>query len=179
MTTQNGWATAKVDEMYIQKTVNWLAAAIHDTDPAALVTNGAWTFKGCSSGVPNMQNYYSDAALRQIGGKMNGTLDFYEVHYYTGNGAQFSPFTSPASHWGLDKKLVIGEFYALANDGVNGPDTYTYLYDAGYNGAWAWQYLNEDGASTSNMNGMSTKWPVMQVPMQNVAKAHADVTMCP
>jgi hypothetical protein len=180
MSSQYGWTTgSKIDEMYVQKTVNWFAAAIHDADPAALVTNGAWTFQACSTGIANMQNYYSDSALRAVGGKMNGTLDFYEVHYYTGNGQQYSPFRNAATHWGLDKKLVIGEFYTLANDGVAGPDTYTHLYDDGYNGAWAWQYLNEDGPSTSNMNGMSTKWPAMQIPMQNVSAAHADVTMCP
>ncbi|HEX2658273.1 MAG TPA: cellulase family glycosylhydrolase [Polyangia bacterium] len=179
MTTENGWATQKVAETYIQKTVNWFAAAIHDTDPKALVTNGAWTFKGCSTGISGMQNYYSDEALRTVGGKMNGTLDFYEVHYYTGNGVQFSPFKNPYGHWGLDKKLVIGEFYTLDNDGVAGADTYTYLYDNGYSGAWAWQYLQDDAASTSNLNGMSTKWPAMKVPMENLVKAHPDSAMCP
>jgi hypothetical protein len=179
MTTQNGWTGSNggttVDESYIQKTVNWFAAAIHAADPAARVTNGAWTFKACSTGIAGMQNYYSGSALQSAGGKSNGSLDFYEVHYYTANGSQYSPFLNAASHWGLDKKLVIGEFFALANDGVAAADTYTHLYTAGYNGAWAWQYQNQDSGTTG-----PTKWPAMQVPMQNVYNAHmADVGSCP
>ena len=167
MTNQNGWTGAQggtqVDEMFIQKTVNWFASAIHTADPAALVTNGAWTFKACSSGVPGMTNYYSDAALRAVGGKADGILDFYEVHYYELNGVQFSPFRNPATHWGLDKKLVIGEFFARPNDGVATADLYTHLYTDGYQGAWAWQYNDGD---------VAIKWPTMQVPMQNVFNAH-------
>ena len=144
MTTQNGWTGANggstVDEMYIQRTVNWFAAAIRAVDPAALITNGSWTFKACATGVPGMTNYYSNSALQTAGGKPNGTLDFYEVHYYTLNGSQYSPYLNAATHWGLDKKLVMGEFWAQATDGVASADLYTKLYGSGYNGAWAWQY---------------------------------------
>ena len=95
---QSGWTTgAKTTEAYIQKTVNWFAAAIHTADPTALVTNGAQTFDYCS-GVSGKNNYYSDTALRGAGSKQNGTLDYYEVHYYTSNGASNSCFTYPASH---------------------------------------------------------------------------------
>src|SRR5450631_2367366 len=60
---QNGWATYRTTEAYIQKTVNWLAAAIHAADPSVLVTNGAVTFDYCSN-VSGKTNDYSDAALR-------------------------------------------------------------------------------------------------------------------
>jgi hypothetical protein len=161
-----GWATYRTTEAAIQKTVNWCAAAIHTADPAALVTNGAQTFDYCSN-VSGKTNYYSDSTLRSVGGKQNGTLDFYQVHYYTTNGASNSPFTRPASYWGLDKKLVMGEFFAEATDGVAQNALYTNLYSAGYNGAWAWSY-NAD-----------QKWPTMQAPMQALASAHTDTTMCP
>jgi hypothetical protein len=129
---------------------NWLAAAIHTADPAARVTNGSQTFDYCSS-VSGKSNWYSDSALRAAGGKQNGTLDFYEVHYYDANesqasGTALSPFGHPAPYWGLDKKLVIGEFYAVTTDGVRTNDLYTNLYNSGYNGAWAWQY--NDGGNT-------------------------------
>ncbi len=166
MTTQYGWTAdnggTEVDQMYIYRTVNWLAGAIRTADPAAKVTSGAWTFTVCST-ASGMTNRYSDAALRTAGGKTNGTLDFYEVHYYTLNGVQYSPFRNTASHWGLDKKLVMGEFYARTTDGVATADLFTYLYTNGYNGAWAWQYNDGDAA---------VKWPTMQVPMQNVYNAH-------
>jgi len=175
---EKGWATHRTTQAAINKTVNWFAAAIHDADPAAPVTNGSQTFDYCSA-VSGKTNNYSDSSLRNAGGKQNGTLDFYEVHYYTANGVSNSPFKNPASHWGLDKKLVMGEFYALDQDGVKGDDTYTYLYTNGYNGGWAWQYESDDGSSTSN-NGQSTKWPAMKMAIQNVYDAHtADVGSCP
>lgn len=161
-----GWATYRTTQAFIQKTVNWFAAAIHTADPSALVTNGAQTFD-YSSSVNGKTHYYTDAALRAVGGKDNGTLDYYQVHYYTINGASNSPFTRAASYWGLDKKLVIGEFSAIATDGVAAANLYTYLYDNGYDGAWAWSYNADE------------KWPTMQVPMKALASAHADVTTCP
>jgi hypothetical protein len=166
--TPAGWAQNKViPESTIQKTVNWFAAAIHTADPTALVTNGAVTFNYCS-GAPGMTNNYSDSALVAAGGKANGTLDFYEVHYYESNGTTYSCFLHPASYWKLDKKLVMGEFFAQDTDSVVQNNLYTYLYDNGYNGGWAWSY-NAD-----------QKWPTMQVPMQNVYNAHtATVGGCP
>ncbi len=161
-----GWATHRTTEAAIQKTVNWLAAAIHTADPAALVTNGAQTFDYCSN-VSGKSNLYSDTALRAAGGKQNGTLDFYQVHYYTTNGASNSPFTRPASYWMLDKKLVMGEFFTRDTDGVAKNELYTKLYDTGYSGAWAWSYNADE------------KWPSMQAPMQAVFTAHSDVGTCP
>jgi hypothetical protein len=166
----SGWSTGgRTTEAYIQKTVNWLAAAIHTADPTALVTNGAQTFDYCSNGVSGKTNDYSDTALRSAGGKQNGTLDFYEVHYYTVNGASDSCFTYPASHWGLtDKKLVMGEFAAAATDGTALNDLYTKIYSNGYNGAWAWSY------------DADYVWPAMQTPMQNLYTAQqSTINSCP
>ncbi len=174
-----GWAAATIPESFIQRTVNWLAAAIHTADPSALVTNAAWTFQACANTVSGMTNYYSDAALRGAGGMSNGTLDYYEVHYYAANGPTYSCYTNQASHWGLDKPIVMGEFYALATDGVAANNTYTTIFSNGYAGAWSWQYENSDGTNTSN-GGQSTKWPAMQAPMQNLLSAHpTEVNGCP
>jgi hypothetical protein len=153
--------------MYIQKTVNWFAAAIHAADPTTPVTNGAVTFDYCSN-VSGKSNKYSDSALRSVGGKQNGTLDFYEVHYYTANGTSNSAFMNPASHWALDKKLVMGEFAAQDTEGVAKDSLYTHLYDAGYDGAWAWSY------------DADWPWPAMQAGMQAVYNAHTSVVgACP
>ena len=176
MTTQHGWTTAnggtEVDQKYIQKTVNVFAAAIHTADPNARVTSGAQTFGTCSNA--RGTNLYSNSALTAAGGMANGTLDFYEVHYYTSNGSSVSCFTHPASSWKLDKNVVMGEFYAITTDGVNGADTYTSLYNNGYNGAWAWNYETNDSSSAT------TKWPTMKVPMQNLYNAQmATLNACP
>ena len=174
-----GWTPTKTTQAAIQKTVNWLAAAIHTADPAALVTNGSQTFDYCST-VSGKSNWYSDSALRTAGGKQNGTLDFYEVHYYDANeskasGTALSPFGHPSSYWGLDKKLVIGEFFAVTTDGAQTNDLYTNLYNNGYNGAWAWQY--NDGGNTPS--GTPIKWPSMETAIKNVYNAHqAEVGAC-
>jgi hypothetical protein len=118
--------------------------------------------------VSGKTNYYSDSQLRSVGGMQGGILDFYEVHYYTSNGTSDSCFMRPASYWGLDKKLVMGEFAAQTTDGVNQNDLYTNLYTNGYNGAWAWSY------------DADYPWPDMQTAMQNVYNAHtSDVNSCP
>jgi hypothetical protein len=163
-----GWATYRTTQAAIQKTVNWFSDAIHAADPDVFVTNGSQTFDYCSN-VSGKSNWYSDSALRSAGGRQNGILNFYEVHYYTSNGTSDSCFMNQASHWGLDKKLVMGEFYARDTEGTARADLYTKLYTSGYNGAWGWQY--NDGDST-------IKWPTMQTPMQNVYNAHADVGTC-
>jgi Cellulase (glycosyl hydrolase family 5) len=164
--TQTGWATHRTTEAFVQKTVNWLAAAIHAADPNVLVTNGSQTFDYCSN-ISGKTNDYSDAALLAAGGKATGKLDFYEVHYYTQNGVSDSAFQHPASYWKLDKKLVMGEFFAADTDGVLKNNTYTYLYTNGYNGAWAWSYDADQ------------VWPSMQVPMQNLLAAQPSITTCP
>jgi hypothetical protein len=168
-------ATTRVDESVIQRTVNWFADAIHAADPGAKVTNGTWTFQANSDVAGNGSvNYYSDAALVQAGGRANGTLDFYEVHYYVGNGAGNSPFINPYTHWQLDKPVVIGEFHALDQGSVHAADTYRALFDGGYAGAWAWQYLQNDSQSDA-----MTKWPTMQVPMEALYDAEAPALDCP
>jgi hypothetical protein len=166
-----GWAAHKgISETDIQKTINWFAAAIHTADPNALVTSGAQTFDYCSN-VAGKHNYYSDAALQAAGGKPNGTLDFYEVHYYSQNGASNSPFLNTASHWGLDKKVVVGEFAAVPTDGVVVNDLFKQIFSGGYAGGWAWSYT--EGNAT-------WAWPAMQAPMAVLYAAQTTtVDACP
>jgi hypothetical protein len=166
--TASGWTTgsSRTTEAYVQKTVNWFAAAIHAADPNVLVTNGAQTFDYCS-GVAGKKNYYSDSALVAAGGKATGTLDFYEVHYYTSNGTSDSCFLHPASYWALDKKLLMGEFSPATTDGVNASDLYTYLYTNGYIGSWAWSFTD-------------STWANIQVPMQALYTADpTEANNCP
>ncbi|MBJ2173548.1 T9SS type A sorting domain-containing protein [Aureibaculum sp. A20] len=150
MTTQFGWTPVKISMADVQMVVNKLAGAIHDADPDALVTNGTWsmlanTDKIVSSNV-HQKNYYSDAELIAAGGANNGTLDFYQVHYYNWQSSSISPFHHPASYWDLDKPVMVGEFHAVEAEslmtgfGYPSNAAYDYLYDNGYFGAWGWQY---------------------------------------
>ena len=169
----------------IQKCVNWFAAGIHAADPSALVTNAAWTFLA-NTDVDGHKNYYSNSQLTSIGGKSNGTLDFYEIHYYdnwgtVGGANSVSPFVNPASHWALDKPIMIGEFWDIdspgpSNSTIKGADLYTTLYNNGYQGGWAWQYANADSPPPSN--GEPTEWPAMKTAMQNLYSAHPADLAC-
>jgi hypothetical protein len=169
----------------IQKCVNWFAAGVHTADPSALFTNGAWTFLA-NTDVDSHKNYYSDNQLKTVGGKENGTLDFYQVHYYdnwgsVGGANSISPFVYPASHWALDKPIMIGEFWNVdspgpSNSTIKGQDLYTTLYSSGYQGAWAWQYANAD--SPAPTSGEQTQWPAMKTAMQNLFTAHAADLAC-
>ncbi|HEU4581808.1 MAG TPA: hypothetical protein VFS67_26310 [Polyangiaceae bacterium] len=156
-----GWATQwKIDISYIQKAVNQWAAAIHAADPTVLVTNGSQTM--------DYRTRYTDSALTAAGGQPSGTLDFYQVHFYQSNGQGNNVFANERSHWGLsDKPLVIGEFSIDGTAPVSGDQSYAYLYEHGYDGAWAWAYTADD------------KWPSMQAPMQALYSAHSDVGSCP
>ena len=169
--TNAGWAESKVPEANIQRTVNWFASAIHDADPSVLVTTAAWTFQACDDRA-GATNYYSDAALQAAGGKTNGTLDYYEVHYYSNDGTGNSPFVNKASFWDLDKPVLMGEFYALATDGVAADNIYTTLFGNGYKGAWAWEYTASSG------NAADSQWPSMQAPMEALYKADASSLNC-
>jgi hypothetical protein len=169
----------------IQKCVNWFAAGIHAADPSALVTNGAWTFLA-NTDVDGHKNYYSDSQLKTVGGKSNGTLDFYQVHYYdnwgtVGGANSVSPFVYPASHWALDKPIMIGEFWDVdspgpSNSTITGADLYTTLYNSGYQGGWAWQYANADNPPPTS--GDQTQWPAMKTAMQNLFTAHPADLAC-
>ncbi len=133
----------------VQKMVNQAAGAIHRAVPGVLVSNGCWAFIAGSNTIPGDRNYYSDSALEAVGGDPDGTLDFYMVHYYEWAGTERSPFHHPASYWGLDKPLVIGEFPAKGLSDKVGPMTpaqcWKYLHDNGYAGALGWTYTAHDG----------------------------------
>ncbi|MFY0687226.1 MAG: discoidin domain-containing protein [Cyclobacteriaceae bacterium] len=146
MSRQFGWTSAgKTDMSNIQRFVNMTAGAIHRHTPSALVSNGSWSFRA-STDIEGNTNYYADDALIAQGGDQDGTLDFYQVHYYSEHaGNEFSPFHRPASHWGLDKPIVIGEFPADTLDRKADPDyataqAYELAVKYGYAGvmSWAW-----------------------------------------
>lgn len=149
----------KITQYEIQRLVNWVAAAIHETVPGVLVSNGSATL--------DFRTWYTDAALKGIsGGKEKGTLDFYMIHYYGWCGSSVSPFQKPCSYWNLDKPLVVGEYPSSdwdnntqsstpCVDGGGKVDTLLkYLDNNGYAGGLGWQYQPDQGDPW--MKGFST-----------------------
>lgn len=155
----DGWSSPKntITKEQVQKSVNWIAAAIKEIEPTVLVSNGAATI--------GTIDWYKDAALKNVGGKEKGVLDFYMAHYYGWNGTGNSPFTKSYASWNLDKPLVIGEYassdWSQSTNSTNPMqdagkvDTLLkYLDKAGYAGGLGWQYQQDGGDPW--MKGFST-----------------------
>jgi hypothetical protein len=153
MTNEFGWTPTKVDMADVQKVTNRIAAAIHDNAPGIPVSSGTHSMYA-NSDVPscgNCKNYYSDSELIAAGGKANGTLDFYQVHFYPEHFEDDrNPFAHPKSYWGLDKPVIIGEFpmddwsTGIKSSAMTNLDAMNWAYDKGYAGAMSWA-ITDDG----------------------------------
>ncbi|MEM9158426.1 MAG: hypothetical protein AAGB46_05195 [Verrucomicrobiota bacterium] len=146
MSHEFGWDfTHHVAMSDIQAFINVCAGAIRRTDPESQVTNGSWAFYAATDVGEGNKNYYTDEELIGAGGDEEGYLDFYTVHYYDWAGTVRSPFAYDASHWGLDKPLVVAEFHVDCENCAGTP--YETLYNRGYAGALAWSWTDVDDPS--------------------------------
>jgi hypothetical protein len=103
--------------------------------------------------ISSNSNYYRDDRLIDAGGDSLGTLDFYNIHFYT-NGSSTeltSPLNHPCSTWALTKPLVIAEFYDEDTYGVSHSSIYENLFLNGYAGAlsWSWTQSTSSGVPIS------------------------------
>ncbi len=120
-------------------------------------------------------NYYTDERLIAAGGDTAGTLDLYNVHYYEWAGTALSPFHHDAGYWGLDKPLVVAEFFMGDGDdgdpdrvfGVPYQELYETLFERGYAGALAWQWYNYPVAAEGVVN-----WPRMLANMDSLRRRY-------
>lgn len=148
-----GWTVQKMALSKIQKFTNKVAAAIHTQNPELLVSTGSVNIK--------YQKYWNDAALIEAGGESNGTLDFFQTHYYPyWQGNDVSPFVNTAAQLATtyqydSKPMIIGEFPAsgwagetyrsnfAAKTEITTEECYRKAFDGGYAGALAWQYIGD------------------------------------
>jgi hypothetical protein len=161
-----GWTPQKVNFIHVQRFVNMTAGAIHRTDPDAKVSNGSWNIRVLTD-IGSFFNYYRDDRLIAAGGDSLGTLDFYMAHYYPQHfGASQSPFHNHASHWQLDRPLVIAEFPSLGinltGKNLTTLEAYTYLMENGYGGSLSWTMTGHDG-----LGGLPESTPAMTYLKEN------------
>ncbi len=127
------------------------------------------------------RNYYRDDRLIDAGGHEQGTLDFYSVHYYEWAGTEQSPFHHDVSVWGVDKPVVVGEFFlgGSRDSGDGDPDStygvawqelYPTLYERGYTGALGWQWFDWD----REREGLTENWPRALNNMSTMYDRHPD-----
>jgi hypothetical protein len=137
-----GWTgIGYVTRAQVQNVVNKIAGAIHRVNPNLKVTNGTHTLSSLSD--RGVHNFYSDSALFNVGGDVDGYLDFYQVHHYDFN---LNPFEHNYSYWNLDKPLIIGEFHPQCET-CGEFSNYEALIDSGYAGALGWMWLDAYGES--------------------------------
>ncbi len=159
--TSVGWTTKKLDKVVLQKFTNKIAAAIHTVSPELLVSTGSVNIQ--------YQSWWNDSELIAAGGEANGTLDFFQTHYYPyyQNDA-VSPFVNAAAQMATtykydNKPMIIGEFPAsgwkggtytasmAAKTQISTEECYRKAFDGGYAGALAWQYIGDK--TESNFGG--------------------------
>ncbi len=186
MSNEFGWTPTRVDMENIQWFINRTAAAIRQTAPDLLITNGSWNIRASTDifSNPVFKNYYSDEELIEKGGEPDGYLDFYTVHYYKHFPVQQSPFHNDFSHWELDKPMVIAEFYlsdprqdgdADTIFGVHWEDLFEELYSRGYAGALGWQWFDwwADRTDIDGVDG-TLSWPRMLENMQTMSDLYPE-----
>ncbi len=122
-----GWGDiGHVTRAQVQNVVNKIAGAIHRVDPNLKVTNGTHTLSSLSD--RGVHNFYSDSALYNVGGDVDGYLDFYQVHHYD---FDLNPFAHNYTYWNLDKPLILGEFHPQCTT-CGEFSNYEALLDSGY-----------------------------------------------
>lgn len=163
MTTQYAghWAgfTDRVTMYDIQKTINRTVSAIKYAQPNVKVTSGALGFTSCvDKSSRGYINQYSDQKLIAAGGKSNGVLDFYNIHYYDWAGTDGSPFHMSFQGTNLDKPTVIAEYYPINTFGVSSNNLGTTLIQKNWNGSMLWSITDKP-------------WNDIRPVMQNISQA--------
>ena len=169
-----GWSTRKIAMSHILRFTAKIAAEVHRS-----------TKKMASTGIHEygkMKTHYSDSKLKTASGTNDADayLDFYMAHYYPEYiGTSGSPFHHPASYWGMDRPILIGEFpaqswgngssYGTIQSGTAMTITaaYEYAYDNGYCGAMSWSMTEGD---KNKFGSFSTTEPALQ----NLYKKHPE-----
>lgn len=119
-------------------------AAIHETNPDALVTVGVGMIKYNSDNGNCSGNIVSDEMMKSFGGD-KACLDFYSTHYYNYMKPWWGcPYDMSPEEYGLDgsKPMFIGETNAEGGETLEG--LYERCYNNGWNGVMLWQ--SNDGA---------------------------------
>lgn len=141
-------------------------AAIHETNPDALVTVGMGMVKYNSDNGKYMGNIVSDEVMKSYAGD-NACLDFYSPHYYDWMRSYMGcSFDMSPTEFGLDgtKPAFLGEF------GLGDGQTFMYAYENivknGWNGSMMWR-SNEGAEHAEN-------WADIEAATKNVESIYTD-----
>ncbi|KAH3732183.1 endo-beta-1,4-mannanase [Pelomyxa schiedti] len=144
-----GWTGVNLPMKNILQFVSMQTSAIHSADPKALVSVGSWSEKAMTDNW-GYRNYYKDECLNKFG-LSKATLDYYQLHSYDWQGKwnEHAAFVQSKADYGLDKPIVVAEFDEESGGGMTIEAMYDYVFDHGYDGAWAWT-----AEEANNFNGV-------------------------
>jgi len=120
----------------VQRFVNRVAAAVHDADPNVKVTTSTHT---------DFFDAFSNQTLTsQAGADPDGTLDFYELHFY--ETYENPPYSTNANVYNADRPIIIGEYdleqvQQESSFTVAPRDSITEMINNGYAGGWPWSLV--------------------------------------
>ncbi len=141
-------------------------AAIHETNPDALVTVGMGMVKYNSDNPKYLGNMISDEVMKSYAGD-NACVDFYSVHYYDWMRSWMGcPFDMSPTDFGLDgtKPAFLGEF------GLGADQTFEYAYENtlanGWNGSMMW--CSNNGAEHADV------WADIEVATKKIESLYSD-----
>eukprot|EP00938_MAST-03A_sp_MAST-3A-sp1_P006435 g6435.t1 len=150
-----GWAGHHATMQNLLRFHGAHAKRIHEIDPKALVTVGAWSeFTLTNNETFGGFNFYKDECMRLASGEGDDDvlLDFYQVHTYAndlnGRFSKTSPMTMSRDEYHIsDKPYVIGEFSATKckSTGCTIESLYEHALSSKYDGAWDWSMYQRDG----------------------------------
>ena len=150
-----GWSGGNQKMSDLLRFFNLHADAIHSADPTALVTVGAWSQYSSTDATvtagKTFFNYYKDECLVSAGGKINGVLDFYQIHTYAhatayDNGSPFGNGVVDVSSYKLDKPMVVGEFSAASTGWQRSIQSlYAVALNKKFSGVFDWSLIGGDG----------------------------------
>jgi hypothetical protein len=148
----------------MQRFVAKCAEAVHNNS-TKLVTVGSASLRYNSDVAPATANYWKNSALQSTYSSAAAYLDFYQIHYYDwmlNSGNNWAPYNRPASYWGLDKPVLIGE------SGNTGHYNYQQQFDLGYSNGFAGTMIWASSAST----GGAASWSEFNNQMKAFRDAH-------
>ena len=126
----------------LQKFVNLTAAEIRGIDPNVKITTSV-------SQTVFLDQYTNEALTSLPGADPNGTLDYYQAHWYHMFNHPSNPYIISAEERGLDRPIVLGEFGEGEEPETGTPEDQisNALLEQGYAGAWIWSQVTLDGSS--------------------------------
>lgn len=112
------------------------------------VTVGSASLKWSSHAQEADASYWDDDALKKAYSSNNGTLDFYNVHYYDwmfNPTYGYDPMRANTAHWQLDKPTVVAEMVSKSSH-YSVADVLSKSTNNGFMGVLFWGYNDPDVA---------------------------------